>query len=91
MKMEDLKFRVQYNFGGDFIAFLGSLSNFQEEGTVNCAVTRQMFLADPTSMVQNSLNSIVEKLIELYVKNPDSDAEIIESHIVEVAQISDVS
>jgi hypothetical protein len=66
LKMEDLKIKVNYNFAGDYLTFLASLSNFQEEGTVNCAVTRAMLLADPVSVIQNSLNALIGKLVEEY-------------------------
>jgi hypothetical protein len=87
VKMEDLKVKVNYNFAGDYIVFLGSLSNFQEEGTMNCAVSRTMFLSDPASIIQNSFNSIIEKLIEQYIK-PDHPPEVIEAQVIE-AQIVD--
>jgi hypothetical protein len=64
--MEDLKFKIQYNFAHNVITLLASISDFKEEGSVNCSISRDSFLSDPIQTLQSSLNMMVQKLCESY-------------------------
>ena len=92
MKLEDLKFKVEYNFASDAVFFIGSISNFKEEGSFNCAAPRQQFLQSPCKVIQESINSIINSLKEVYIKNPDphcdNEANAVECNPEELSQVS---
>jgi hypothetical protein len=48
------------------LVLLGTLSNFAEDGSLNCSIPRDVFLNDPSSTLESALNSIVAKFKELY-------------------------